>query len=201
MPCASMTTPKRAGRVLTDEAYGRDLGQARFRGRARQMAQKSTLGSMRAVSGLLFLAVAGLIAAGVVEIRHDYLLTGAELIGWAFVPLALLLGFTLPVKCKVKRTNSKACGHWAYGFLFGCRRTAGHWTGKFRVRIGLGRSEAKPVERRQRSANTVVLNQPASQSKPIRVTVEESALAKCGFWVGFVSGVVGIVEAIVILVH
>jgi hypothetical protein len=156
---------------------------------------------MRAVSAVLFLAVAGLVTAGVVEIRHDYLLTGAELIGWAFVPLALLLGFTLPVPCRVKRTNRKACGHWAYGLLFGCRRTAGHWTGKFRVRIGLGRGEAKLVERRQRSGNTVVLNQAAPQSKPIKVTVEESALAKCGFWIGFVSGAVGIVEATIILVH
>jgi hypothetical protein len=165
------------------------------------MAQQSTIKSMRAVSALLFLAVAGLITAGVVKIRHDYLLTGAELIGWAFVPLALLLGFTLPVRCRVKRTNRKACGNWAYGLLFGCRKTAGHWSGKFLVRLRLKHDEAKPVERRQSSGNTVVFNQPVPQPKPVKVTVEESALAKCGFWVGFASGIAGISQAIISLVH
>jgi hypothetical protein len=31
--------------------------------------------------------------------------------------------------------------------------------------------------------------------------VEESVLAKCGFWVGFVSGIVGLTQAIISLVH
>ncbi len=165
------------------------------------MARRSKRQSMKAVSGLLALAVAGLVTVGVVKIRHDYLLTGTELIGWAFVPLALLLGFTLPVICRVKRTNRKACGKNAYGLLFGCTEVAGHWTGKFLARLGLRRGQVKPVERRQSSGSTVVLNQPVPQSKPVKVTVEESALAKCGFWVGFVSGIVGITQAIVSLVH
>jgi hypothetical protein len=42
--------------------------------------------------GLLSLAVVGLAAAGVVQIRQDDILTGVELIGWAFLSLALLLG-------------------------------------------------------------------------------------------------------------
>lgn len=165
------------------------------------MAQQSTLKSMKAVSALLFIAVAGLILAGVVKIGHDYLLAGTELIGWAFIPLALVLGFTLPVKCKVIRTNRKACGNWAYGLLFGCRKAAGHWSGKFRFRLGLGRAEAKPVQRRQPSGSTVVLNQPAPGTKSVRVKVEESALAKCGFWVGFISGVVGLIQVMISLAH
>lgn len=156
---------------------------------------------MKGWSWLLFLAVLGLVAAAVVQIRHNYPLEGIELIGWALIPLAVLLGFTWPTTCDVKRTNRKACGNDAYGFLFGCHNAAGHWKEKFFARIGLRRSETKPVERRQPSANTVVLNQPASQSKPAKVTVEESTLAKCGFWVGFVSGAVGIIEAVVTLVH
>jgi hypothetical protein len=165
------------------------------------MAKRSTIKSMKAVSALLFVAVAGLIAAGVVKIRHDYLLSGSELIGWAFVPLALLLVFTLPVECRVKKTNRKACGNWAYGLLFGCRQTAGHWSGKSLVRLGLKNAEARPVERRKPPGSTVVLNQPAPRSKTVKTTVEESALAKCGFWVGFVSGVVGIVQAVISLTH
>lgn len=157
---------------------------------------------MRTVSALLLLAVAGLITAGAVKLRHDYFLSGTELIGWAIVPLALLLGFTWPVRCRVKTTRRKACGNWAYGFLFGCNQTAGHWTWKFLARLGRKRgSEVGPVERRQRSANTIAFNQSAPQSQPIRVTVEDSVLAKCGFWVGFASGIVAIIQAIISLAH
>lgn len=156
---------------------------------------------MRAVSALLVLAVAGLVTVGAVKIRHGYDLTGAGLIGWAVVPLGVLLGFTLPVRCRVKRTSRKACGNWAYGLLFGCTKAAGHWSGKFLVRLGLKGDEAKPVKRRQPSENTVVLNQPASGVKQVKVTVEESVLAKCGFWVGLTSGIIGIIEAVIAVVH
>jgi len=165
------------------------------------MARQSRIKSMRTVSALLLLAVSGLVAAGTVKLRHDYFLSGAELIGWGIVPLALLLGFTWPVRCRVKTTSRKACGNWAYGFLFGCTKTAGHCTLKFLVQLGLKRrDEAKPVER-QSSANTVAFNQPAPQPQPIKVAVEDSVLAKCGFWVGFASGIVGLIQAVITLVH
>lgn len=165
------------------------------------MARQSTLRSMRAVTGLLFLAVAGLIAAGAVKIRHDYPLAGVELIGWGFVPLALLLGFTLPVTCKVKRTNRKACGRWAYGLLFGCRDVPGHWSGKLLFRLGLRGDEVKPVTARQPKGSYATYQSAPAQSKTPRVTVEESTLAKCGFWIGLVSGVVGLIQAIIAVVH
>ena len=166
------------------------------------MARQSTIMSMKGVSAILFLAVAGLVTAGIVQIRHEYLLTGTELIGWALVPLSLLLGFTLPVRCRVIRTNRKACGNWAYGLLFGCRSGAGHWSGKFRVRLGLGHGEAKPIERRrQSSGNTAALNQPASRTKPVKVTVEENNFAKVGAWVGLISGIVSIIQAIISVLH
>jgi hypothetical protein len=164
------------------------------------MAQQSTIKSMRAVSAMLFLVVAGLIAAGVVKLRHDYFLSGTELIGWAFVPLALLLGFTWPVRCKVMTTRRKACGNWAYGFLFGCNKVAGHWSGKFLVRLGLKRGEAKPVERRQQAATSVAMYQPTPQSNPIRVTVEDNALGVCGAWAGIVSAIAGLVQVVVAII-
>ena len=94
---------------------------------------KSTLATMRAVSTVLFLAVAGLVAVGIDQMRHWNILTGWELIGWALIPLALLLSFTLPVMCKVVRTNGLACNHWAYGLLFGCGKVPGHRWKKFRA--------------------------------------------------------------------
>lgn len=166
------------------------------------MARRSTLKSMRTVSVLLQLAAAGLIAAGVVKLRHDYLLSGSELIGWAVVPLALTLGFTWPVMCKAKTTRRKACGNWAYGFLFGCTKVPHHWTGKFLAQLGSkSGGEAKPVGRRPPRENVVVFNQTVPQSQPVKVTVEEGILSKCGFWVGFASGIVGVIQAIVSSAH
>src|ERR1700730_10183268 len=97
----------------------------------------STLKTMRAVSALLFLTVAGLVAIGIDQMRHWNILTGWEIIGWALIPLAVLISFTLPVRCKVVRTNGLACGNWAYGLLFGCPRTASHRWKKFRARLQL----------------------------------------------------------------
>src|SRR5882757_5400628 len=111
------------------------------------MARQSRIKSMRTVSALLLLAVAGLITAGTVKLRHDYFLSGTELIGWSIFPLALLLVFTWPVRCRVKTTRHNACGNWAYGFLFGCSQTAGHRTWKFLVRLGLKHGGgASPIE-------------------------------------------------------
>jgi hypothetical protein len=160
------------------------------------MAQQSTLKTMKAISALLVLVVGGLITAGVVNIRHDYLLTGTELIGWAFVPLAILLGFTWPVTCRVKTTKRKACGNWAYGFLFGCNKVAGHWTGKLLVRLGLKGDEAKPVESRKPAGSYALAYQPPPQSKPPKMTVEDTRLTVCASWAGIVAAVVAVIQII-----
>jgi hypothetical protein len=166
------------------------------------MAKQSRLKSMKAISTILFFIVVGLIFAGAVKIAHHYLLTGTELIGWGLICLAAVLGFALPVRCRFKRTNSKACGNWSYGLLLGCGRAAGHRWGKFSVRLRLNRGEVKPVQRRPAPTGIVVLNQPAPQSKESSGgSVDESFLAKCGFWVGFVSGVIGIIQAVAAYAH
>lgn len=167
------------------------------------MASQSTLKSFRAGSIVLLLIAAGLIVSGAVKVGHHYILSGAELIGWGLLTLAFLLGFVYPVRCRVKRTNRKACGNWSYGLLLGCGKTAGHRWGKLLVRMRLNHGETKPVQRRPPPEGTVVFNQPASQSKqqPVSVTVEEGFLSKCGFWVGLASGVIGITQAVVTFVH
>lgn len=162
----------------------------------------STLKTMRAVSAVLFLAVAGLVAGGVNEMRHWNILTGWELIAWALVPLALLLSFTLPVRCKVERTNGLACGHWAYGLLFGCIRTPSHWWGKFRARLQLPQKEVKPVGRQP--TESLPLNYRPSQrpsQQQLRVIVEDGRLGVCGFWVSVVSMVAAVIPVIVLVVH
>src|SRR5215813_5634628 len=145
---------------------------------------KSTLATMKALSVIFFLAVAGLV------------LTGWELIGWALIPLALILGFTLPVMCKVVRTNGLACNHWAYSLLFGCGRVPGHRWKKFRARLQLPQREVKPVGR-PRPAGSVALNyQPTRQRQEIKVTVEDGRFGVFGFWVSVVSMVAAVIPVI-----
>jgi hypothetical protein len=165
------------------------------------MARRSTLKTMKAASALLVLIVAGLITAAVGKLRHDDYLGGTQLIGWAFVPLAILLGFTWPTRCKVKKTNRKACGNWAYGFLFGCTKAAGHFTGKFLVRLSLKGDEAKPVESRKPAGSYALNYQPAPQSKSPKMTVEDTRLSVCASWAGIASAVIAVMQAIVYFVH
>jgi hypothetical protein len=155
---------------------------------------------MRIISALLVSAVVGSLIGGAVKLRHDDFLTGTQLIGWALIPLALLLGFTWPVRCRVKTTSRRACGNHAYGFLFGCTKVAGHWTGKFLVRLRLRTDETKPVERRQPIGSDALMHQAAPQSQPIRVTVEDNGLGVCGFWIGVVSAVAAVIQVISIFV-
>jgi hypothetical protein len=161
----------------------------------------STLGAMRAVSAVLFLIVAGLVFAGVDEMRHWDILTGWKLIAWAFIPLAILLGFTLPVMCKVKRTNEKACGHWAYGLLFGCFRTAGHWTKKFRARLRFPDREVKPVQGRQPTGSYALNYQSPRQPQQMKVTVADGTLGVCGFWVSVASLIAAVIPLVVTFAH
>jgi hypothetical protein len=161
----------------------------------------STLRTMRAVSAVLFLAVAGLVAAGVDEMRHWNILTGWELIAWALIPLALLLSFALPVRCKVVRTNGLACGRWAYGLLFGCPAVAGHRWKKFHARLQLPQREVKPVGRPQPASSLALAYQPAQQRQHVTVTVEDGTLGKCGFWVSVASLIAAVIPLIALFAH
>ena len=160
----------------------------------------STLKTMRAVSVVLFLAVAGFVAVGIDQMRHWNILTGTETVAWAFIPLAVLISFTLPVRCKVVRTNGLACGQWAYGLLFGCPTVAGHRWKKFRARLQLPQKEVKPVGR-PKSGSLALAYQPAQQRQQVKVIVEDGRLGKCGFWVSVVSMVAAVIPVIVLFAH
>lgn len=162
-----------------------------------QMARQSKRKTMKVLSAFLFLAVTCLVIVAVIKIRRQDFLTGTQLAGWAFVPLAILLGFTWPTICKVKTTRRKPCGNEAYGFLFGCNRTAGHWLNKFLVRLGLRRNAMKEAERRQSTGGYAVMYHVTTESQPIKVTVEDNGLGLCGFWIGVVSAITGIVQVII----
>src|SRR6266571_5915638 len=89
----------------------------------------------RAASAVFFLLAAVSMAVAVAKLRHHEIATGLQFGAWSFLPLALLLGFTLPVQCRVMTTRGTACGNEAYGLLFGCNKAAGHALNKIWVRL------------------------------------------------------------------
>jgi hypothetical protein len=160
------------------------------------MAKQSRKQRMKNLSRLLSLAVVGLAASGVVQIRQDGILTGAELIGWAFLSLALLLGFTWPTRCRVETSRHTACRNDAYGFLFGCRGY-GHWKEKFLIRIRFRHGKMKPVQLREPAAAQAFMYQPVPQSQPVKVIVEDNARSKFLFWIAVISMIAGIAQTVI----
>ena len=162
------------------------------------MARQSKRQNRRALSGFLLLLVIISIAAGIAKLKQHELGPGIQAVAWGFLPLALLLGLTWPTTCRGKTTKRKPCGNAAYGFLFGCGQTPGHWHYKFLYRIGLNREVIKPLEPREQNSNYAVMHQDAPQKQTIKVTVEDSGLSVCGFWVGVVSAVATVVQVVTI---
>lgn len=161
----------------------------------------SRLKTMNAISVVLTAVVAGLVAVGVDQMRHWNILTGWKLIAWALIPLALLLSFTLPVRCKVIRTNGLACGQWAYGLLFGCPSVAGHRWRKLRARLQLPQGEVKPVGRPRPAGSVALAYQPAQQRQRAKVTLVDGRLGVYGFWVSVVSMIAAVIPVIVFFAH
>jgi hypothetical protein len=157
------------------------------------MAKRSRKQRMKGLSWLLSLAVVALAAVGVVQIGHDDLLTGTELIGWALLTLAVLVGFTWPTRCRVETSRHTACRNDAYGFLFGCRGY-GHWKEKFLIRMRHG--EMKPVQAREPATTQAFMYQPVAQSQPMKVIVEDNARSRFLFWVAVISMAAGIAQTI-----
>lgn len=165
------------------------------------MAKRSRKQRMKGLSWLLSLAVVVLVTVGVVQIRHVDLLTGTELIGWALLTLAVLVGFTWPTRCRVETSRHTACRNDAYGFLFGCRGY-GHWKEKFLIRIRIRHGEMKPVQAREPAAAQAFMYQPVPQSEPMKVIVEDNARSRILFWVAVISMVAGITQTIIaITIH
>lgn len=158
------------------------------------MAKSSTRKNMRASSALFLLLIAVSVIVALVKVKQDDFLTGTQFAAWACLPLALLLGFTLPVRCRVRTTRGTACGNAAYGLLFGCSSTASHRWGKFRARLGIGKdiSEQTPVGRR-----SAVMYQPAQGPQTVRLTIEDSALTKCGSWATLASTVIAVIGILI----
>jgi hypothetical protein len=162
------------------------------------MARQSKRQNRRALSWFLLLLIIASVAVGIGKLRQHEIALGIQFIAWGFLPLALLLGFTWPTTCRVKTTRRKPCGNAAYGFLFGCGNTPGHWRWKFLYRLGLNREVIKPLEPRKQNGDYVVMHQGSPEKQSMKVTVEDSRLSVCGFWVGVVSAVAAVIQVVTI---
>lgn len=88
-----------------------------------------------------------------------------------------------------------------HGLLFGCFRTSGHWTKKFRARLRFPDREVKPVHGRQPSGSYALNYQPTQRPREVKVTVEDGILGICGFWVSVISMIAAVIPVIVLFVH
>jgi hypothetical protein len=149
---------------------------------------------MAAASAVFFLAIVVLLILAVVVIRHGDWLTGFKYIVWALIPLAIVLGFTWRVRCRVKTTRSTACGNEAYGLLFGCTRTAGHHWGKLRRRLGLQVDETYIGQSKD---NRAVMYQLVPGKTQGKVTIEDNGLTKCASWATLASAVIAAIGILI----
>lgn len=153
--------------------------------------------NMQALSAFLTAVFAGLIAAAVVAIKNHTYVTGLQFALWAGLPLALLLVYAFPTRCRVKTSNNRLCRNNSYGFVFGCS-TGGHWWLKAKARLGFHGEPVRYVQPRR--VNYAVMYEPGLPGpEPVRVTVEDGGLGVCAFWVGVV-GTVATVASFILTV-
>ena len=153
------------------------------------VSRSSRRRNRRAASAALFLVAVGLMAVAVTKVRHHDFFAGLQFGAWSFLPLALLLGFTLPVQCRVMTTRGTACGNEAYGLLFGCNKAAGHALNKVRARLHLQSNAATPIQHARPTDDLAMMYHIPPGSQPLRVTIDDTALSRCGVWAGIVSAV------------
>jgi hypothetical protein len=165
------------------------------------MARQSKRKTRRAASAFLFVLAAGLLAVAVTKIRQHETLAGVQIGAWAFLPLALLLGFTYPVQCRVRTTRGTACGNEAYGLLFGCNKAAGHAFNKLRARLHLQSNADTPIRHAKPAPDLAVMHNIPSGPEPLRVIIDDTLFSRCGVWAGIVSAVATVAGVILTVAH
>lgn len=160
---------------------------------------KSTLKRMRTFSGILILIFLAAVYSAVHEFRLGNSGAGLRLLAIASYASASLLALIYPVRCRVETTTRGACGRWAYGVLLGCGDVAGHRLGKLYARLGWQRGAVRAVSPgRRQPTRAYATTRPSGQyPQAITVTVADSVLTKCGFWVGVVGTAAGVAGVII----
>jgi hypothetical protein len=165
------------------------------------LARSSKRKNRRVMSAFLFLLAAGSIAFAVAKIRQGEVLIGVQFGAWAFLPLALLLGFTLPVQCRVMTTRGTACGNEAYGLLFGCNKAAAHSFNKFKARLHLQSNAETPIRHAKPTTDVAMMHHGTTGQAPLKVAIDDTVLSRCGVWAGIISAVAGVAGVVITVMH
>ena len=140
------------------------------------------------------------LGASVTVFGHRDFRTGFACLGLATLSAVVLLGFTLPTRCRVITTRHEPCRNEAYGLVFGCSGAPGHKSAKFFARLGW-RPDALRTNvpgGHESSAYKYAAAAPSqsSEAQSIMVIVS-SSMGVCGFWFGFISTVAAVAAVVV----
>lgn len=153
----------------------------------------------RQLSLAFFSILAAAAALSVIQFGQSHLKDGFGLLGLAALSAAVLLGFTLPTRCRVITDKGRPCTKEAGGFLFGCH-SGDHQLAKFFARVGWETERLRPVEhpRSAPSSRGRAMGVSPQQSEPqtFLITVP-SSMGVCGFWFGLISTLAAVAGVIV----
>jgi hypothetical protein len=119
---------------------------------------------------------------------------------WCSAPLAFILMFSWPARCRViDWEDGHVCETIVGGFLFGCVDEAHKWD-KFFARLGLNRGAVGKLQRRYRHEQPTMMHHSRSgdepSSEPPLVRIDDSALSIFSCWVGIISGALTVIQVI-----
>lgn len=160
------------------------------------MTQASKKHEMTTLAVWLFVITIFLLAWAALSIYEKHAPTALVLIAWALIFVSPVPLFIWPTECRVVNKRGNACTQTTFGFLFGCSRYY-HWWPKFFARLGYKRSALSRIYKTQPTGNANLMHQAVSETRPVKVAIEDSALTTCGTWAGIISAAVGVIGLIV----
>jgi hypothetical protein len=152
----------------------------------------------RQLSLLFFGILAVAVGLAVIQFGHSHLKDGFGLLGLGALAAAVLLGFTIPTRCRVITEKGHPCTKEVGGYLFGCR-SGDHQVAKFLARMGWERERlGTGASPRAGSApgRVVGVNATQSDTQTLLITVP-SGMSVCGFWFSLISTVAAVAGVVV----
>jgi hypothetical protein len=129
------------------------------------------------------------------EFRYDHVSGGINWLLWSLAPLAFILMFSWPARCRVIFwEDRRVCDNMVGGFLFGCVDEAHKWDKVF-ARLWLNRGALGKLQRHgQWNGQSLPMHHPQSNHP---TQIKDDARTTCAFWAGMVTTVATIAQLIV----
>jgi hypothetical protein len=152
--------------------------------------KRSKRKSRRASSAVLMVMACGFGVAAVAAFHAARLGRGFDFLGLTLGAVGMAVAFTWPVSCRVLTVRGRECRNEAGGVLFGCH-APGHKLAKFRARIGLRQTQARPPAAARQPVPAAHSWVP-DEALPIVITVAGGAMGACAFWFGLITTATGV---------